>query len=257
MILQVATAYAEVDDRIRARAAPRVDLALFGAASHDPVDLRLRWVSADALVAPAYLDGEPGTAGQFEVRGDELKVAGLDDPYAAEAALKLAFQVIALRAGGILLHAASVRIAGRGVLIVGPSGAGKSTLARLCRDSGATLLSDETICVLGSMLLGTPFKSDDDLPGTNERATLDAILVLEKGADESFAAVPPHQGAGLILSQAYRPPRDEVSPSELLRRASLLAERPGVTRFRFRKSPDAAEALRRWLDDRQGSRDRG
>jgi serine kinase of HPr protein (carbohydrate metabolism regulator) len=41
------------------------------------------------------------------------------------------------------LHATTVAIGGRGVMIVGPSGAGKSDLALRLIDRGATLVSDD------------------------------------------------------------------------------------------------------------------
>lgn len=57
------------------------------------------------------------------------------------------------------VHATSVAIGGRGVLILGPSGAGKSDLALRLIDRGATLISDDyTIAVAsgGQLLLHAP-----------------------------------------------------------------------------------------------------
>lgn len=57
------------------------------------------------------------------------------------------------------IHATSIAIAGRGVLIMGPSGAGKSDLALRLIDRGATLISDDyTIATLdhGQLLLDAP-----------------------------------------------------------------------------------------------------
>lgn len=57
------------------------------------------------------------------------------------------------------VHATSVAIEGRGVLIMGPSGAGKSDLALRLIDRGAMLISDDytTLTVLeDKLLLGAP-----------------------------------------------------------------------------------------------------
>ncbi|OJY63644.1 MAG: aldolase [Sphingobium sp. 66-54] len=57
------------------------------------------------------------------------------------------------------VHATSVAIEGRGVLIMGPSGAGKSDLALRLIDRGATLISDDYTTLTardGQLLLGAP-----------------------------------------------------------------------------------------------------
>lgn len=235
---------AAVDDAIAALSRDRVDLTAFASGGRGGISLR----SVTEGVLPQLLDGETQEGGRYAVRGTDVLAQDLRTPRAAEAALKLVFQLVALRSGGLLLHAASVDLAGRGVLIVGPSGAGKSTLARMCKASGAALLTDETTGVIGGELHGTPFKSDDDLPGTNARSPLAAILVLEKGPLERVVRVPEHEAAGVLLAQVYRPPPGEIRPRELLRRAALLAASPGVHRFTFRKHPDAVTALRGWLE---------
>jgi hypothetical protein len=47
-----------------------------------------------------------------------------------------------------LIHAACVKIAGRGVLLCGDSGAGKSSLAFACARAGWTYLSDDLVCLV-------------------------------------------------------------------------------------------------------------
>ncbi|HWJ71483.1 MAG TPA: aldolase [Sphingobium sp.] len=57
------------------------------------------------------------------------------------------------------IHATSVAIDGRGVLIMGPSGAGKSDLALRLIDRGAILISDDYTTATrhdGQLLLGAP-----------------------------------------------------------------------------------------------------
>lgn len=61
-------------------------------------------------------------------------------------ALLILHRVFRLRTDAIFFHAASVGIAGRGVLIVGPKGHGKSTLSLALASRGHELLGDETAC---------------------------------------------------------------------------------------------------------------
>ncbi len=49
-----------------------------------------------------------------------------------------------------LLHASAVAFQRRGVLILGPSGAGKSGLALELISRGATLVSDDQVCLTGN-----------------------------------------------------------------------------------------------------------
>jgi hypothetical protein len=139
------------------------------------------------------------------------------------------------------------------VVAVGVSGAGKSTLARLCVAAGAELLSDETIGLYpDGTACGSPFFSDHDLAARRLRASLVAILVLEKASCEEVAQVEPAEGAAALLAQAYRPGPGETTPAELLSRASALAKRPGVHRLRFQKDLAAGAFVKRWVLEQAG-----
>jgi len=60
------------------------------------------------------------------------------------------------------LHAASVRLADRGVLLCGDSGAGKSSLAFSCARRGWTFLSDDSVCLVRNrkdrLVVGNPYQ---------------------------------------------------------------------------------------------------
>ena len=64
------------------------------------------------------------------------------NPYAIDAVLRILHSLLLARAGGFLVHAASVVRNGRASVFAGASGVGKSTLARLA-PPGITLLTDE------------------------------------------------------------------------------------------------------------------
>ncbi len=77
----------------------------------------------------------------------------------------VAYRLVEL--GGALLHSAAVVARDRATLFIGPSGAGKSTIARLARESGRSVLSDDLNSVLPgekgsrrSRVVGTPFVGD-------------------------------------------------------------------------------------------------
>jgi hypothetical protein len=87
-----------------------------------------------------------------------VTMTGLDLLLRAEVALQL------LERGGIMLHASSVGLEGRGHVFMGASGAGKSTVSRMLTAAGAAAVSDEITALMpdgerGSWsVTGTPFR---------------------------------------------------------------------------------------------------
>ena len=249
MRVRIGRLIAAADGALLELARTRCALDAWRVASGEPA-LRLSRVAADEPGPPCLLNPEAPELGAFWVEGERLRVRIPEDAYAAEAALRVLFQLAHLRQGALLLHASGFALGASGVLATGPSGAGKSTLARLCRDSGAVLLSDETVAVYpGGDLHGTPFSSEPDLRGSPARAPLAALLVLEKGGAERLSPpLPPAEAVALLLSQAYPPDPRLLPRAELLGRAAALARAPGVRRLTFRKDAAVGPFLRGWLE---------
>ncbi len=73
--------------------------------------------------------------GFYALEGDRVLAHIPDDKWAAEAVLRIAWQVATFRLGGILMHGCGLDFGGAGVAAIGHSGAGKSTLSALSSDA--------------------------------------------------------------------------------------------------------------------------
>jgi hypothetical protein len=250
-MLRVGPCVAEVADDLLQLASTCCYLDQFRCAESPTAPLfRVRRV--EGLQGPGTpLDGTSADAGSYAVEGQAILVSIPPSPASAEASLRAVLQIATLRHGGLLVHGSGVAFGGKAVIAVGQSGAGKSTLARLCIGAGGQLLSDETVGLYpDGTVWGSPFFSDPDLACQRIRASLTAILVLEKGPDEQLAPVGAPEATAALLSQAYRPASGEATPSELLARAGALSLKPGVHRLRFRKQPAAGAFVKRWILER-------
>jgi hypothetical protein len=92
--------------------------------------------------------------------------------------------------GGALLHAAAIVVGDRAFALVGPEASGKTTWARVAREAGERVLSDDIVVVEpgpGGRIetLATPFRSKTG-PG---RWPLAAVLLPEHGARPSLQEV--------------------------------------------------------------------
>ncbi len=250
-MLRVGPCVAEIPDDLLELASTCCYLDQFRCAE-GPTAPVLRVRRVEALQGPSTpLDGSSEAGGSYAVQGQTVLVSIPPSPASAEASLRAVLQIATLRQGGLLVHGSGVAFGGKAAIAVGPSGAGKSTLARLCIGAGGQLLSDETVGLYpDGTVWGSPFFSDPDLACQLDRASLSALLLLEKGSDEHLAPVGALEGITGLLSQAYRPAFGEVTPSELLARGSALALQPGVHRLRFRKEPVAGAFVKRWMLER-------
>ncbi|HEY8211921.1 MAG TPA: hypothetical protein VIG99_30775 [Myxococcaceae bacterium] len=230
-----------MDAAVAALAAGRCDLGAFASGRQAP-EVRLRFEGPpEQAVAGAGALGPGGVSvGAYRVEGDEVRVWIPDDPWLAEAALRLAMSVAFERQGGLLLHAAGIAFAGGAGawLAVGASGRGKSTLAQYCSDAGAEVLSDETVGWLpDGTLWATPFRSTARFTRSRplEPRPFSVLAFLEHGEAERLEAMGEAEAVRQVLSQTYRVPGAPV----LHRAATLVAQR-GAQRFWFRNDPGVA-----------------
>lgn len=188
------------------------------------------------------LEGCLAPWGSYAIEGDTILAHIPDDPYAAEAVLRIAYQHAIGRQGGFLIHASGVCFDGVAFLATGPSGSGKSTLARLAVEAGGTLLSDEIIGVLpDGRICGTPFRSDLEIPGSPSVVRLGQVLLLEKAPSEALKEVPGAEAVAALLSQAFRPLPEGMTTAGLFKLLARLVESPGVKRLAFRKHAEAGK----------------
>ncbi len=182
--------------------------------------------------------------------GDTLLAHIPDDMWAAESILRLAWQIVTMRAGGVLMHGCAVAWSGRGVAAIGVSGAGKSTLASLCsgHPGHALLLTDEIVQLFpDGMVWGTPFRSNVENVGAPGPAKLETLLLLEKGDHEALTPVPAAEALPQLIPQLFAPMAGITSRGEAVRRVMEIADKVGVHRLTFRKDAAVGPFLRDWL----------
>lgn len=210
--------------------------------------MTLRCVRAAALARGVPLEGSPAPWGEVELAGDTLRAHIPDDAYAAEAVLRIAYQWVVHRAGGLVVHGMGVAFGDKAVVAIGRSGAGKSTLTRLCAAAGAQVLSDEIISLMpDGTCWGSPFFSDAEHVGSPGPRPVASLLVLRQGDRETLERVPAEQAVPELLPQTYRSPLGLPSPADAFLRLSAVVERCGVRALTFRKDPVAGIFLRDWL----------
>lgn len=196
------------------------------------------------------LEGSFAPWGDFSLEGDRLYAHIPDDVWAAEAILRVAWQVATLRQGGVLLHGCAFSWGDHGVAAIGESTAGKSTLAALsCGHPGhAKLLTDEIVQLFpDGTCWGTPFRSNLENVGSPGPTKLKSLLLLEKGDHEAISEVAPAAAMPKLLSQVFGAVIDIVPRGEITRRVMSAVDAVGVHKLTFRKDPAVGLFLRDWV----------
>ncbi|MFT3841453.1 MAG: hypothetical protein QM723_30975 [Myxococcaceae bacterium] len=195
------------------------------------------------------ITGSPAPWGFYRLKGDLLLAHIPDDVWAAESILRIAWQVVTHRLGGVLMHGCAVSWDGQGVAAIGVSGAGKSTLATLSagHPAHALLLTDEIVQLFpDGTVWGTPFRSNVENVGAPGPAKLKSLLLLEKGDHEALTPVAPADALGELLPQLYAPMAGVAPRGEAVRRVMEIADKAGVHRLTFRKDPAVGPFLQKW-----------
>ena len=151
-----------------------------------------------------------------------------------------------LKGGGLVLHAAAVRLRDLAFVFVGPSGAGKSTAARLaCEDAGAEPLADDLVLLRaeerGAYMLPTPEGQHPDQEAQRPRGpvSVGGVFTLRKGSEVQTQVLGP--GASLA-ALTMRPFFEVISMDAIIETAGrVLASLPqnSVRRLTFSRNASA------------------
>ena len=140
-------------------------------------------------------------------------------------------RVLRLQREVLFFHAASIGIAGRGVLIVGPKGAGKTTCAMTLAARGHDFFGDELAAVRCSTRALLPFRRAVSMrAGPRARRVADC-LARAKSSSDRF----PDGSERTLVDIGRLFPQAGVSPTTLSRVLFLrqFAEHPVAQRFTF------------------------
>lgn len=111
----------------------------------------------------------------------------------------------------LLIHGSAIALDGAAYLFTARSGTGKSTHTRFWRQtfgSRAVMINDDKPLVgltdAGAVIYGTPYNGKHRL-GENLSAPLQAICILERGAENTIRPISSGEAYPLLLQQVYRP----------------------------------------------------
>ena len=104
-----------------------------------------------------FLNREKGIGGVWSLDYSKISLSSYITP------LRALFSWCVDDRGCELIHAAGIRIAGKGIALSGDSGSGKSTLAICAATSGCEILGDDAILVSGNDMYGIYTKAKIDL----------------------------------------------------------------------------------------------
>ncbi len=229
--------------------------ARFGSVAEPGVELALELMEAGVAAdkdVRVWREGEAWrfTRGDFcaeyRVRQNRGSARLRPTPYAADSVLRILHTLLLARAGGFLLHAASV-IGGRGALVFsGISGAGKTTIVRLAPPT-LTRLTDEISYLrrngAGYRAYGTPFAGELGSVGENASAAVAAIYLLVQGERDHIRDVAPAPAARAIMRNLLFFAQEEELVANLLEEVCDLVSRVPVRQLTFAPTPRVWELL--------------
>jgi hypothetical protein len=157
-----------------------------------------------------------------------------------------------LRQSGIVLHAAGMVYAGKGVAFVGVSGAGKSTISGLAagRPGWAGLSDDRVILRLPgkAAIHGTPWPGDARL-AVNDSAPLAGLLFLERGSFNETRPLSAREALARLALTASLPWFDAHYIADGLAACDEIVRRIPCALLTFRPEAGAVETVERLLQE--------
>lgn len=164
--------------------------------------------------------------------------------------IRVVYALLAYRHGGLLIHAAGLRVPlTEGVyLFIGPSGSGKSTVVALTPDGVA--LNDDLILLRpqssGWIAHGTPFWNAETTGRTGETAQgrVAGIYKLVQDREVYLEALSPGAAAAELVANCPVVNSDPVELPALIARCREVARTVPVRRLHFRKDASFWSLLR-------------
>jgi hypothetical protein len=195
--------------------------------------------------------------GGFHMRGYDFLIArrrcGL--PFEVEAhpdagmagVLRWVTSLALLEQGGLLLHAASGALEGRGIICAGPSGSGKTTLSRLLQ-SHLQLFTDETTAVqfTGAMPLAyaTPFAGELGPVSGPAAAPLEVVCFLKHAKAHAVRALHPAEAVERLMGCTFLPRDGTLWITTALATAERLARAVPCLELAFAPEASVVEVVR-------------
>ncbi|MFH1633835.1 MAG: hypothetical protein ABIG63_07460 [Chloroflexota bacterium] len=153
--------------------------------------------------------------------------------------LRVAYALLSIQAGGIMLHAAGVGRDGKAYLFFGHSGSGKTTVARLSPND--TVLNDDLVLLMpvppaegaGWQVFGTPFWNPTQVRPTPASAPLAALYRLVQDKKVYLQAISTSEAIAELISNVPVIPSDPVRSLELLTRLHKILQTTPAHKLHF------------------------
>lgn len=191
----------------------------------------------------ARLDWAPGLRGALWTSARGPSFQGVFENY-----FRVLLGYRLLEGGGSLVHSAAVRDARGAYLVFGPSGAGKSTFARLAREAGGAVLSDDLnpLCVgeNTTVVETVPFYGDLAPDPAPPGVPLRAICRLRKAETDSLQALELGECLASLIASAPFASRDPYRAAQLMQNLEALARPVPAYELRFSRTGRAFDLLR-------------
>ena len=154
--------------------------------------------------------------------------------------LRVAYALLALRAGGLLFHAAGIVRRGRGYLFFGHSGSGKTTVARLSPDD--LVLNDDLVLLMPKgrrwVVHATPFWNPTQVRPTCRSVPLTAMFRLVQDKEVYLEEMGRGEMLAELVANVPVIPSDPIRSHKLLEVGRRLLRQVPIYRLHFR--PDAS-----------------
>ena len=151
--------------------------------------------------------------------------------------IRVAYSLLAFRAGGVMLHAAGIVREGFAYLFLGHSGAGKTTVSRL--SSKFTVLNDDLVILIKEgkdwWAYGTPFCNPSQVKPAPRCAPIKAIFSLIHANEVQLASMRSGEGVAELIANTPILSEDPIRIAVLLERFFQITRCVQVKRLYFLK----------------------